>query len=47
MRSCAAALLLKARVPAGRVVLASGRGNFYFDMKPAMLDPDGVVLMVD
>ena len=30
----------------GRVVLASGReSDFYFDMKPAMLDPDGAALM--
>ena len=26
----------------GRIVLASGReSDFYFDMKPAMLDPEG------
>lgn len=32
----------------GRVILASGReSDFYFDMKPAMLDPDGAVLMAD
>src|SRR5262249_51364184 len=30
----------------GKVVLASGReSNFYFDMKPAMLDPDGANLL--
>ena len=28
----------------GRIVLASGReSDFYFDMKPAMLDPDGAL----
>ena len=32
----------------GRVVLASGReSDFYFDMKPAMLDPDGASLMAE
>lgn len=32
----------------GRVVLASGKeSDFYFDMKPAMLDPDGADLMAD
>src|SRR5665648_44039 len=32
----------------GRVVLASGKeSDYYFDMKPAMLDPDGAVLMAD
>jgi len=32
----------------GRVTLASGReSDFYFDMKPAMLDPDGAGLMAD
>ena len=32
----------------GRVVLASGReSDFYFDMKPAMLDPDGAALMAE
>jgi orotate phosphoribosyltransferase len=32
----------------GRVVLASGReSDFYFDMKPAMLDPDGARLMAE
>ena len=42
-------LLLKERAfRRGRVVLASGReSDFYFDMKPAMLDPDGVALMVE
>ena len=42
-------LLLKERAfRRGRIVLASGReSDFYFDMKPAMLDPDGVALMVE
>jgi len=32
----------------GRIVLASGReSDFYFDMKPAMLDPDGASLMAE
>ena len=32
----------------GRVVLASGKeSDYYFDMKPAMLDPDGAELMAD
>ena len=32
----------------GKVVLASGReSNFYFDMKPAMLDPDGANLLAE
>jgi orotate phosphoribosyltransferase len=32
----------------GRVVLASGKeSDFYFDMKPAMLDPDGATLLAD
>lgn len=32
----------------GRVVLASGKeSDYYFDMKPAMLDPDGAALMAD
>jgi len=32
----------------GRVTLASGReSDFYFDMKSAMLDPDGAGLMAD
>ena len=31
-----------------RVVLASGReSDFYFDMKPAMLDPEGATLMAE
>jgi orotate phosphoribosyltransferase len=32
----------------GHVVLASGKeSDYYFDMKPAMLDPDGAALMAD
>jgi orotate phosphoribosyltransferase len=32
----------------GRVVLASGKeSDYYFDMKPAMLDPDGAGLMAE
>ena len=32
----------------GRIVLASGReSDFYFDMKPAMLDPDGANLLAE
>jgi orotate phosphoribosyltransferase len=32
----------------GQVVLASGKeSDYYFDMKPAMLDPDGAALMAD
>lgn len=32
----------------GRVVLASGKeSDYYFDMKPAMLDPDGSELMAE
>lgn len=32
----------------GRVVLASGKeSDYYFDMKPAMFDPDGAELMAD
>lgn len=42
-------MLLQARAfRRGRVVLASGKeSDFYFDMKPAMLDPDGADLMAD
>ena len=40
------ALLKERAFRRGRVVLASGReSDFYFDMKPAMLDPDGAALM--
>jgi orotate phosphoribosyltransferase len=40
------ALLKEKAFRRGRVVLASGReSDFYFDMKPAMLDPDGATLM--
>ncbi|MFO7478282.1 MAG: orotate phosphoribosyltransferase [Methyloceanibacter sp.] len=32
----------------GKVILASGReSDYYFDMKPAMLDPDGAALMAE
>ena len=32
----------------GRIVLASGKeSDYYFDMKPAMLDPDGAALMAE
>src|SRR5262245_56709419 len=32
----------------GRITLASGReSDYYFDMKPAMLDPDGAGLMAE
>jgi orotate phosphoribosyltransferase len=42
-------LLLKERAfRRGRIVLASGReSDFYFDMKPAMLDPDGAALLAE
>ena len=42
------ALLKEKAFRRGRVVLASGReSDFYFDMKPAMLDPDGAALMAE
>jgi orotate phosphoribosyltransferase len=42
------ALLKKKAFRRGRVTLASGReSDYYFDMKPAMLDPDGAALMAD
>jgi orotate phosphoribosyltransferase len=42
------ALLKEKAFKRGRVVLASGReSDFYFDMKPAMLDPDGAALMAE
>jgi orotate phosphoribosyltransferase len=42
-------MLLKTRAfRRGRVVLASGReSDYYFDMKPAMLDPDGAALLAE
>jgi orotate phosphoribosyltransferase len=42
-------VLLRARAfRRGRVVLASGKeSNFYFDMKPVMLDPDGAGLLAE
>ena len=42
------ALLKESAFMRGRIVLASGReSDFYFDMKPAMLDPDGAGLMAE
>jgi orotate phosphoribosyltransferase len=42
------ALLKEKAFKRGRVVLASGReSDYYFDMKPAMLDPDGAALMAE
>lgn len=42
------ALLKERAFKRGRVVLASGReSDYYFDMKPAMLDPDGASLMAE
>src|SRR4030065_1623470 len=42
------ALLKERAFRRGRVVLASGReSDFYFDMKPAMLDPDGASVMAE
>ena len=39
------ALLKERAFRRGRVTLASGReSDFYFDMKPVMLDPDGAWL---
>jgi orotate phosphoribosyltransferase len=47
-RSKLFALLKERAFRRGRVVLASGReSDFYFDMKPAMLDPDGAGLLAD
>jgi orotate phosphoribosyltransferase len=42
-------MLLKERTfRRGRIVLASGReSDFYFDMKPAMLNPDGAELLAE
>jgi orotate phosphoribosyltransferase len=42
-------MLLKERTfRRGRIVLASRReSDFYFDMKPAMLDPDGAALLAE
>ena len=42
-------MLLKERAfRRGKIVLASGReSDFYFDMKPAMLDPDGAALLAE
>ena len=42
------ALLREKAFRRGRVTLASGReSDYYFDMKPAMLDPDGAGLMAE
>jgi len=42
------ALLKERAFRRGRVVLASGReSDFYFDMKPAMLDPEGAGLLAE
>ena len=42
------ALLKEKAFRRGRVVLACGReSDYYFDMKPAMLDPDGAALMAE
>jgi orotate phosphoribosyltransferase len=47
-RSKLFALLKEKAFKLGRVTLASGReSDYYFDMKPAMLDPDGVALMAE
>jgi orotate phosphoribosyltransferase len=48
LRSRLFALLKERAFRRGRIVLASGReSDFYFDMKPAMLDPDGAGLMTE
>ena len=42
------ALLKERAFRRGRIVLASGReSDFYFDMKPEMLDPDGAGLLAE
>jgi orotate phosphoribosyltransferase len=42
------ALLKEKAFRRGKVTLASGReSDYYFDMKPAMLDPDGAALMAE
>jgi orotate phosphoribosyltransferase len=42
------ALLKEKAFRRGKVILASGReSGYYFDMKPAMLDPDGAALMAE
>jgi orotate phosphoribosyltransferase len=42
------ALLKEKAFRRGKVILASGReSDYYFDMKPAMLDPDGAELMAE
>jgi orotate phosphoribosyltransferase len=48
LRNTLFALLKERAFRRGRVVLASGReSDFYFDMKPAMLDPIGAGLMAE
>jgi len=48
LRELLFALLMERAFRRGRVVLASGReSDFYFDMKPVMLDPDGATLMAE
>lgn len=48
LRSRLFTLLKERAFKRGRVVLASGReSDFYFDMKPAMLDPDGASLLAE
>jgi orotate phosphoribosyltransferase len=48
LRSKLFALLKERAFRRGRVVLASGReSDYYFDMKPAMLDPDGATLLAE
>jgi orotate phosphoribosyltransferase len=48
MRNALFMLLRERAFRRGRIVLASGReSDFYFDMKPAMLDPDGAGLLAD
>jgi orotate phosphoribosyltransferase len=42
------ALLKEKAFRRGKVILASGReSDYYFDMKPAMLDPDGAALLAE
>jgi len=48
LRSKLFALLKERAFRRGRVILASGReSDYYFDMKPAMLDPDGASLLAE
>ena len=42
------AILKESAFRRGRITLASGsESDFYFDMKPAMLDPEGAGLMAE